>query len=217
MFPFGRLDIWLSRNPHASSDSGQPCDTVSSGLCLPSNAPSPPGVLVKLEPGWGRQTGTVAPGPWKGKEPSPLCWWLPHQSLQLEKPECVPTDEESFLSWHLRQEEFPWLKEWRIQPWRGRGVGQRGGGGALVSLCHVCCPTHTATQNSVTICFQLPEDTRASLAPSAITKSEFKHQLSWPLSPPPPFFPFFLIIQVCLLEKREGDNVCRAFNLLPKE
>lgn len=111
MFPYGKLDIWLSRNPHADSDGGQPCDTVSSRLCLSSKAPTPPGVPVKLEvvrlvPGWGYQTGTVALGLWKSKETSPFCWWPPHQSIQLEK----PTDEESFPSWHL-QEEFPWMKE----------------------------------------------------------------------------------------------------------
>lgn len=48
-----------------------------------------------------------------------------------------------------------------------------------MSLCHVCCLTHTATENSVTIWFQQPGDTRASPTPSAITRSEFKHQLSW--------------------------------------
>lgn len=86
-----------------------------------------------------------------------------------------------------------------------------------MSLCHVCCLTHTATENSVTIWFQQPGDTRASPTPSAITRSEFKHQLSWTQLAFILFFFLFLIIQVCLLEKREGDNVCRAFNLLPKE
>jgi len=50
-----------------------------------------------------------------------------------------------------------------------------------------------------------------------MAKSEFKHPLSLTR---PSFIPFsfcFLIIQVCLLEKGEGDNVCGAFNLLPKE
>lgn len=72
MFPYGKLDIWLSRNPHASSDSGQPCDIVSFRLCLSSNAPAPPGVLAKLEvaklvPGWGCQTGRVALGALEGQ------------------------------------------------------------------------------------------------------------------------------------------------------
>lgn len=83
MVPYGKLDIWLSRNPHANSDTGQPCDIVSSRLCLFSTAPAPPGMPAKLEVaklmrGWGCQTGTVALGPWKGKEPSPLCWWPSH-------------------------------------------------------------------------------------------------------------------------------------------
>lgn len=49
---------------------------------------------------------------------------------------------------------------------------------ALVSPCHVHCRGHTAAQNSVTIWFQLPRDVGASPVPSAITKSEFVHQLN---------------------------------------
>lgn len=157
-------------------------------------------------------------GTLEGKEPSHLRWWRQNSF----SPSCwrnlnvsLQTRSHSLTSTFARR-SFPGQRNKGFNHCTAEVVGSMAGKLALVLPCHVCRPTHTAAQNSVTIWFQLPGDTGASPAPSVITKSEFKHQLNLtrPSFIPPPFF---LIIQVCLLEKREGDNVCRAFNLLPKE
>lgn len=124
----------------------------------------------------------------QGAVPPPLVIPSQLQPILLEKPKCIPADEDSFPAGTFARRNFPGQRNGGFVHRVAEASGGVAGRLALVSPCHVCRPAHTAARNSVTIWFQLPRDAGASPAPSAITKSEFKHQLNLTRPPLSPFF-----------------------------
>lgn len=139
-------------------------------------------------------------GPWKGKEPSPLCWWPPHQSVQLEKPESVPTDEESFP---FARRKFPGQ---RNEGFSHHVAEASGGmvGGQPSCHCATCAVSLTQPPRIVSPSGSSCPETRGPPWPllrlQKVNSNINSAGLSWPLSL---LFSFFNNSGLSLREERE--------------
>lgn len=167
VFSYEKLDIWLCRSPHRSSDISQPCNTVSSRLCTVPGAPSDPGTLKSWQCWWQlwdalgvhlhedtrpRQWHWV---PWEGKKPSHLHWWPWHSfsTSCWRYPSAFPQTRSCSPAGSFARRNFPGQRNRGFNHSMVKALDRRL---ALVSLCHMCHLTHRAAQNSITIWFQLP-------------------------------------------------------------